>query len=251
MGSSAALESDAQRIAAALEANNRRQEPAYAKQDADKSAMAAQSAAFWALMLFIAGVAETVVTGVGVYLVYRTLKEAKRSADEARRAADEMRRSADAAVLAADLARHEFISSHRPHIFVHAVDYISVPTGDGDGRSSIGASLLCFNDGATRAKKVDARGDIIVDWKPEVDVQRGVIGTFEDVRGGTKLRFAVVSERTLGDIPENGPLILCVGTIAYWDDSDVRRETGFCLRLRRDHKPSWTSANSAEHEYDY
>jgi hypothetical protein len=96
---SAAIHGDAQRIAAALESLSRNQQSTAdqkeALKDAGDAAKAAQNAAFWAMFLFGAGVAETIVTGVGVYLVMRTLQEAKRSADAGVRAADEMARSAD------------------------------------------------------------------------------------------------------------------------------------------------------------
>ncbi len=55
---------------------------------AKRSANAEEWGSIWALGMLIVAAIETAITGLGVYLVYRTLREAKRSADEARRAAD-------------------------------------------------------------------------------------------------------------------------------------------------------------------
>ena len=91
----APIHGDTQRLAAALEAQNRYQQSTAAQADAHKAAEAAHDAAYWAKWLFFAGVAETLITAFGVGLVGLTLNEARRSANEAQRAADAMVLSAD------------------------------------------------------------------------------------------------------------------------------------------------------------
>jgi len=151
-----------------------------------------------------------------------------------------------------ELSRLQFFAAHRPQITVHAVEFISVPSGDGDGRNTIGASILCFNTGTGSVNVAEARGDILVTRAISVDVQRRLVATFEDVEIGVKMRFSIVSDRTLNDLP-GGTAVYCVGTIAYSDATDARRETGFCFVLqgRMGARPHWTSAESPEHEYSY
>ena len=60
---------------------------------AERSASAEEWGSKWALGMLIVAAIETAITGLGVYLVYRTLREAQRSADEARRAADAAEKS--------------------------------------------------------------------------------------------------------------------------------------------------------------
>jgi hypothetical protein len=154
-----------------------------------------------------------------------------------------------------EIARIEFLATHRPQITVHGVDYISVPTGSGDGRSVIGATIICFNAGTNGAAKVETRGEIVVMWENNLgfDIMRPIVQEFRDVAAGGKLRFSVVSDRGLIDLPPNSPPAICVGQIAYWDDAGVRRETGFCFVFRHGdrHLGGWHSSNLAEHVYEY
>jgi hypothetical protein len=197
----------------------------------------------------------TIVLAAFTYFLWKATKQAVGETTEALDVAQRqfllMGRQTDIIEKQHAIDRLDYLATHRPRLTVHACDYLAVPTGDGDGRASIGASILCFNTGTNRARAVEARGEILVTWNLAVDVQRPLVGEFADVHGGTKLRFSVVSERALTDLVGDTPPAQCVGTLVYWDDSDVRRETGFCFILRLTHPPSWTSANSPEHEYEY
>jgi hypothetical protein len=83
----APVESDAQRIAAALEAKNTYDKSAEAQKDAHEAAGAARDAANWAGGMGIAAWLETAITGVGVLLVGLTLRQVKITADETKKAA--------------------------------------------------------------------------------------------------------------------------------------------------------------------
>ena len=83
--SAAALESDAQRIAAALETKNTYDQSDKGQQDAHEAASAARDAANWAGGMEIAAWLETAITGVGVLLVGLTLRAAQRMLGQRRR----------------------------------------------------------------------------------------------------------------------------------------------------------------------
>jgi len=198
----------------------------------------------------------TIVLAVFTYRLWKATKEAvgdtAAALDLSRKQFILMGRQTDIIEKNHAVDRLNYLATHRPKIILHAVEFISVPTEDGDGLSTIGASILCFNIGTNRAKRAEARGEILVTNAPLVDVQRHLVREFDDVHGGTKLRFSIVSERGLDDISRSGPPAVCIGTIAYWDETDVRRETGFCFVLRLGSTmPQWIGADSPEHEYAY
>jgi hypothetical protein len=71
---------------------------------------------------------------------------------------------------------------------------------------------------------------------------------------GIKLRFEVNSERLVRERGYSADRMrhYCVGTIAYWDENQTRRETGFCFVLKEKSRgPCWEKAGSPEHEYAY
>jgi hypothetical protein len=78
-----------QRIAGALEAANNKRE---SDDDADhtrRDLAAQEDMAFWAKLMFWAASAETIVTGIGVWLVLRTLIHTRRAANYTKDAVDE------------------------------------------------------------------------------------------------------------------------------------------------------------------
>jgi hypothetical protein len=97
------LQADVKRIASALESANGKA-PATDRKVEAKTLKAQQDTVFWAMMMFCAAVFEASVTALGVYLVYRTLGEAKRTATGTIEAANAARASADAAAEAAKVA---------------------------------------------------------------------------------------------------------------------------------------------------
>jgi hypothetical protein len=156
------------------------------------------------------------------------------------------------------LAREEFIATHRPKIIVHAAELrrdLSRAPGMQAEEHFLGASLIGFNVGESVARNVEVRGQIISGSNFAVDVQRPVVMTISWVLGGQKLRAEIKS-----DIPivtaamgkRTGIDYHCVGWIAYFDDHDQRRETGFCLRVELwEGRERWVSAAKPEYEYQY
>lgn len=96
----AAIHSDTQRLAAALEAKNAYDESANGQQDAHEAAKGALQAAGWAQGMFWVAFAETLITGAGLLVVALNLKEARRSADASERSVKETRRIGGAQVRA-------------------------------------------------------------------------------------------------------------------------------------------------------
>jgi hypothetical protein len=154
-----------------------------------------------------------------------------------------------------DLAREEFIATHRPKVILHTIEFRRIPGDDAVDR--IGASILCFNKGTTVAKRVEVRGTIIAGANIVVDVPRPVIKVFENVLSGQKLWFEVKSEWPIREIvprqQSNLGSFHCVGTIVYFDQSETRRETGYCFVI-----PTvvaggerWERAKGNEYNYAY
>jgi len=74
-----------------------------------------------------------------------------------------------------ELARQEFIASHRPKIKIHAVE---IRRRTVDEQVFIGASILAFNIGESVAKNVEVRGTIFMGPNFALDVQRPIVIAF-------------------------------------------------------------------------
>jgi hypothetical protein len=152
-----------------------------------------------------------------------------------------------------DLAREEFIATHRPKIKLHTAE-ITRRVPEGDDVNRIGVSILCFNIGESVAKNVEVRGQIFAGSNFAVDVQRPIVKTFPEVLSGQKLRAQIESDYPVVDVASGkrrGVDYHCIGWIAYWDENGLRRETGFCLRAEFTDRDRWVSAGKPEYEYDY
>ncbi len=112
----AALESDTQRVAAALEAKNTYDKSTESQKDAHEAAGAAREAANWAAGMGIAAWLETVITGVGVGLVGLTLRQVKITADETKN-------TAKAARLALNHAKLSTQQELRAYVALEGVDF--------------------------------------------------------------------------------------------------------------------------------
>jgi hypothetical protein len=156
-----------------------------------------------------------------------------------------------------NLARQEFIATHRPKIIIHVAEFKHMSdTYPDESNSRAGASVLCFNVGESVAKNVEIRGQIFAGSGFAVDVQRPLINTIGELQSGQKLRFVVDSDFPAKEVaagPRQGREFYLIGWIAYWDANKLRRETGFCFRAQFDstHGDRWVSAQKPEYEYAY
>jgi hypothetical protein len=149
-----------------------------------------------------------------------------------------------------DLARQGFIATHRPKIKIHAVEIVDREV---DSETFIGASILAFNIGESAAKNVEVRGQIFMAPGFALNAQRPLVKTFDEVLSGQKLRAEITSDyRASYAAASRRTGIYCLGWIAYWDESEQRRETGFCVQLEFGADSGrWVSAGKPEYEYDY
>jgi hypothetical protein len=165
----------------------------------------------------------------------------------------QLKRTVSAAKDTTELARQEFIASHRPKIKIHAVE-ITRRVIEGDDNNLIGASILCFNVRESVAKNVEVRGQIFMGPNFAIDVQRPIVKTFPEVLSGQKLRAEVKSDWQVvhaAASSRTGIHCHCIGWIAYWDENGLRRETGFCLRAEFSNEGDrWVSAGKPEYEYE-
>jgi hypothetical protein len=154
-----------------------------------------------------------------------------------------------------DLAREEFIATHRPKIRIHVAEFKHIPDNYPDeSQNKAAASLLCFNIGESVAKKVEVRGQFFCGSNFSVDVQRPVIKEFEAIKSGEKFRVETASDWAAVDVaaaPRQGIELYLVGTISYWDENELRRETAFCFRAQFGARDRWVSAEKPEYEYEY
>jgi hypothetical protein len=151
-----------------------------------------------------------------------------------------------------DLAREEFIATHRPKIKIHAVEVRRTEVGE---NVFLGASILAFNIGESVAKNVEVRGQIFMGPNFALDVARPIVKTIPEVSSGQKLRAEINSDCQVSYAAaarRTGVIFYCIGWIAYWDESGQRRETGFCFQPEFSNEGDrWVSANKPEYDYDY
>jgi hypothetical protein len=98
-----AIQDAIKRIPGALEAANNHPYAAEERQRSKDNLKAEQDTVFWAFMMFLVALLETLVTAAGVFLVWRTLIASREAAGHAKRAAD--------------AAENSYTSLERPHLF--------------------------------------------------------------------------------------------------------------------------------------
>lgn len=122
-----------QRIASALESANNKQPTKAEKKQAYKNLRSQQHMAKWAKWMFFTGVAETLLTLLGVFLVWKTLEASWAAAREAKRAAD----AAQDALNALD----------RPHFAVCDISIAPIEDGPETAKDKIAVGFHLQNYG--------------------------------------------------------------------------------------------------------
>jgi len=153
-----------------------------------------------------------------------------------------------------DLAREEFTATHRPKIIIHTIDAKRIPNvtkPDASEIDGLGAVLLCVNKGRSSAVNVEIRGTTIASKSiPDAKIQRPVIKTVDSLESGIKIWTEIDTERSFQEIIAFKQPIYFVGTIAYFDKNQNRRETGFCYVFDFN-SASWRSTEGKGHNYAY
>src|SRR5258708_13952315 len=162
--------------------------------------------------------------------------------------------AADAAKEAAEIAPEEFISTHRPKIIIHSIDAKRIPNITKPEASEIdrlGAILLCVNKGRSSAVNSDIRGATMASKSiPDSKIQRPVIKTVDSLESGIKIWTEIDTERSFQELVAFKQPIYFVGTIAYFDKNENRRETGFCYVFDLN-SGSWRRTEGKGHNYAY
>jgi hypothetical protein len=156
-----------------------------------------------------------------------------------------------------DLARQEFIASHRPKIIVSGFQMQSDP------ELRIGEKVefifVARNVGDSPARVIEVRSATFV-LKEKAPIPSDITFPFKE-----KFAITLVSqEHELfpgnggSELEGNEPMeifggskiLLCMGTIVYLDESGTRRETGFCRRYRSRNQ-AWDTISDSQYEYAY
>jgi hypothetical protein len=152
-----------------------------------------------------------------------------------------------------DIAREEFISTHRPKIIVYGVDFGGSPNV---AESQIPVTFRYVNSGVSTAyvtqigsrvlklvNKLTLPNDVqfrLAEIPFPVEVKSGMHGF-----GITIDKMAPYSPRAL-----TKEWVVCVGYLVYEDDNGTKRQTGFCREY--DHASKrWKPVKDDDYEYSY
>ncbi len=177
---------------------------------------------------------------------------------DTKEAANASENAATAAKDSVDIARKEFNATHRPKIKIHFIEFIRIPGKDpsnpGKDGDTIGARLLCFNVGESRAIVVQVHGKITNISNITINTQRELVKTFPVVESGEKFTVDIKSDWLVREIVDRTKLghapFKLLGAITYFDGNGTRREIAFCREYDASSK-GWTKIVSPVHEYEY
>ncbi|SRR5579885_62145 len=149
------------------------------------------------------------------------------------------------------LAREEFVATHRPHIVVYGFD------DQGDGQKPHFVQFRYVNKGSARAYVTEIGSALIpsksitmaadfTDFKvkkfaPPVEVKSG--------NSGFALTDDTIDLMQLMMADRDGA-VFCAGYIIYRDDNGTLRRTGFC-RSYDPPRHRWMKVEDEEYEYSY
>jgi hypothetical protein len=154
-----------------------------------------------------------------------------------------------------DLAREEFIATHRPKIIVRSFQITNrdMPIG-----KPIGFIFIAQNIGETAAKIIEVRSGTFIQSAKTIIPTDLSFAFYEEfnvtLASGERELFpgnggsSPEGEESMSVYAGNSALY-CMGTIVYVDSIGTRRETGFCRRYHP-REDIWDIAES-EYEYAY
>lgn len=158
-----------------------------------------------------------------------------------------------------ELARDEFLSSHRPEIIVHSVE-LAFDVVNGTDEATAGALVIYVNRGRTPATVVDIRARITrrsFPLRTGIPIMDTIPVPGLKIPSGGKGYIRVTSRSGLEHervVQQNEPsprgFAVCMGVIVYTDERSARRETGFCRQLDAVGE-RWLPVENSEYEYAY
>jgi hypothetical protein len=223
-----------QRIARAIEAGNNKQETAEERKRAERDLDAQETMAQWArYVAWVAG-AEALITLVGVFLVWRTLRHTRTAALAAQAAVTEAQNAVAQAKRQANDAGRASARELRAYISV-------VPLGI---NRLAGKEFGMGHVGVRNVGKLPARNVAVVvrmegaDWRTAVfDVPPDLPPTDRVVQPGAEMRQGSRDEIGIGALCAADNYTFVWGVVYYDDGYGVRRFTRFCHRY---HGASYT-----------
>jgi hypothetical protein len=155
-----------------------------------------------------------------------------------------------------DLAREEFVSTHRPKIIVRGLEFAGGIPG---GEKPIKVAFRYVNAGDTKAEITTIGSKLMHMFKPTLS--SGIDFKHEKLHPPIEVKCGMHGIRlTVDELEPSDPFLLnavagshkliCVGYIRYRDDNGTIRQTGFC---REYDAPSnrWIPVKDDEYEYSY
>lgn len=222
------VENAVQRLASAFEAKNRYDQSPNGQKDAHEAAEGAKQAACWAGAMLWVALFETLVTLAGVFLVWRTLRQVKITADETR----------NTATAAKDTLSHARISSQQELRAYVDLEKIEVQWASNE---SAAVNVFWRNSGQTPIRRARTIINLRVDSENLADNF-----DFPDLTGEEVGAISLGSNQSRGVFPNtritraqianvgNGTLFINVwGWIEYNDvfEGSPRHRTEFSSRL--------------------
>jgi hypothetical protein len=151
-----------------------------------------------------------------------------------------------------DLAKKEFVATHRPRITVHTFEVSSNEHGH------IGAVFTYVNSGGTPATINEIAHNIFFSdgLRPGASMKERKLES-KTLAAGEQTTFLIDSETTeesavvarmRADREQRALDLLCVGRIKYTDTQKIVRETGFCRRYDTKSR-IWVRVDNSDYEY--
>jgi hypothetical protein len=166
-------------------------------------------------------------------------------------------RQADISEKQKEIARFQFLATHRPEVRIRTVENMT----DGDDEGRLIAHVNYVNVGVTEANIVALEGlivcpggelkggHILEPYPVPSDPMTGGGRKFWAIQSGTSIAWIYKAVR---DTPSLGPspVHYCIGRIEYRDSQGRTRETGFCRRFNPE-SMTWMSEHHPDYEYAY
>jgi hypothetical protein len=164
-------------------------------------------------------------------------------------------KAANAALLSAQVARNEFIATHRPRLRVYAFDtedrdlvhdkpiVVLLQTQNiGDTPAHITRVEGCIHIAPNKNRRIESNIPLRYRQDFAITLVSGEREAFS-IEDGTSVTEFTATAVYAGDRP-----LFCIGRIFYTDDAGIGRETGFCRRFS--FRP-YGSEPVPESEYEY
>ena len=112
------IDTSLQRIASAMEAGQASTASKQADQQARRDLQAQESMAWWAQLMFWAAASGTILSGIGVFLIWRTLRHTRTAARHSAEMVTQAAKATEAALRSAAVAEQALVGVERPFVVI-------------------------------------------------------------------------------------------------------------------------------------